>query len=44
LITPWPLDGYTRWSTGWLVAGPDFASGVEPVTAVAFAPVGLQLP
>jgi hypothetical protein len=44
LISPWPLDAYTLWSTGWLVAGPDFASGVEPVTAVAFAPVGLDVP
>ena len=44
LLTPWPIDPYTTWSAGWLVAGPGFSSGVEPVTAVAFAPVGLELP
>ncbi|MEZ4236571.1 MAG: hypothetical protein R3F59_10525 [Myxococcota bacterium] len=44
LVSPWPLDVYTTWSTGWLVAGPDYASGVEPVTAVAFAPVGMETP
>ena len=44
MLSPWPLDPYTLWSTGWLVAGPGFNSGVEPVTAVAFAPVGLEVP
>lgn len=44
LISPWSIDAYTLWSTGWLVAGPNFDSGVEPVTAVAFAPVGLEVP
>ncbi len=44
LVSPYPLDAYTTSSTGWLVAGPDFASGVEPVTAVAFAPIGLAVP
>lgn len=41
LLTPWPLDVYTVASTGWLVAGPSFASTPEPRTAVAFAPMGL---
>ncbi|MBX2797252.1 MAG: hypothetical protein KTR31_06290 [Myxococcales bacterium] len=44
LVSPYPIDSYTLWSAGWLVAGPNFDSGVEPVTAVAFAPVGVELP
>ena len=44
LISPWVIDPYTIGSTGWLLAGPGFDTGVEPVTATAFAPVGLELP
>lgn len=44
LISPWPLDTYTRWSTSWLLAGPSFPSGVEPITAVAVVPVGVSAP
>ena len=43
-VTPWPVDAYTLESVGWLVAGPSFASGLEPVTAVAFVPIGLEIP
>jgi hypothetical protein len=44
LVTPHPLDVYTLDSTSWLVAGPGYDTGVEPFSAVAFAPVGVRLP
>jgi len=44
LVSPWPIDPYTNGSVGWLLAGPSFATGIEPVTAVGFAPVGLEVP
>ena len=44
LITPWSLDPYTVDSVGWLLAGPGFESGIEPVTATAFVPIGLEVP
>ncbi len=44
LITPWPVDPYTNASVGWLLAGPSFATGIEPVTAVGFAPLGVEVP
>ncbi len=44
LISPHPLDGYTNESTAWLIAGPGYDTGVEGMTSVAFAPVGLAVP
>ena len=44
LVSPWPIDAYTVGSAGWLLAGPSFDSGVEPVTATAFVPVGVEVP
>jgi len=44
LISPWPIDPYTNRSVGWLLAGPSFDTSFEPVTAVGFAPVGLEVP
>lgn len=44
LISPWPLDPYTTGSVGWILAGPSFSTGLEPVTAIGFAPVGLEVP
>ena len=43
-ISSHPLDVYTTTSTGWLVAGPGYSVTTEPVTAVAFAPVGFAIP
>jgi len=43
-LSPHPLDVYTTTSTGWLVAGPGYSVTTEPVTAVAFAPVGFAIP
>lgn len=42
LLSSHPLDSYTLQSTGWLVAGPGYETGVEPFSAVAFAPVGVE--
>lgn len=44
LISPYPLDVYTTASTGWLIAGPGYSTGIEGMTAVAYAPVGLAVP
>ncbi len=44
LLSPWTIDAYTLDSAGWLIAGPSFDSGVEPVTATAFAPLGVEIP
>ncbi len=44
LVTPHPLDVYTLGSTGWLARGPGYDTGIEGMTAVAFAPVGLDVP
>ena len=43
LLSPWPIDVYTLNSTGWLVAGPGYSTGIDDYTAVAFAPVGVDL-
>jgi hypothetical protein len=44
LLSSHPIDVYTLDSTGWLVAGPGYETGVEPYSSVAFAPVGVELP
>jgi len=44
MVTPYPLDVYTTGSTGWLVAGPTYAGPNEEMNAVAFAPLGIELP
>lgn len=35
------LDVYAMDTTGWIIAGPSFSTGVEGTTSVAFAPVGV---
>lgn len=44
LVSPWPLDPYAIGETGWVVAGPAYETGLGPVTAVAWAPVGVSFP
>ena len=44
LLSPYPLDIYTLQSTGWIVAGPGYETGIEPFSAVAFAPLGVEFP
>jgi hypothetical protein len=43
LLSPWPIDVYTLSSTGWLVSGPGYSTGIDDYTAVAFAPLGVEL-
>lgn len=43
-ISAHPLDVYTSGSTGWLVAGPGYGTGLEDMTAVAYGPVGIGVP
>jgi len=43
-ISAHPLDNYTNGSTGWLVAGPGYSTGLEGMTAVAYGPVGIEIP
>ncbi len=49
-IGPFPFvhahrpDRYSADSTGWLIAGPSYQTGVEGMTSVAFGPVGLSYP
>lgn len=46
----WPFlsaynpDPYALGVTGWLVAGPSYATGMEGMTSVAFGPVGISYP
>ncbi len=44
LISPFPLDTYTEGSAGWLIAGPGYSATPEDMLAVAFAPVGVDVP
>jgi len=44
LLSTHPLDVYTEGSTGWIVAGPSYDGPNEPMSAVAFAPVGVTVP
>lgn len=44
LISPYPLDPYAQGTSSWLIAGPGFDSTAEPMTAVAWAPVGVAVP
>lgn len=43
-VSPYLIDVYTNESTGWVVAGPTFSTGIEDATAVAFGPVGIGTP
>lgn len=49
-IGSWPflsehsLDVYAIDTTGWIVAGPTFNTGIEGSTSVAFAPAGVSYP
>jgi hypothetical protein len=44
LVHPYSLDHYADGTTTWLVAGPSFTAGGEPIFAVAFVPVGVSYP
>ncbi len=44
LLSPHPLDSYTSGSTGWLIAGPGYSATPEYMNAVAFGPVGVDVP
>jgi len=43
-VSPHRLDHHADGTTTWLVAGPDFQSGGEARTAIAYAPVGVSYP
>ncbi len=44
LLSPHPLDDYTNGSAGWLIAGPSYSATPEDMYAVAFGPVGYDIP